>query len=126
VNSKVATKFRQWATQTLKQHITQGFTINKNHLAQHYEQFMQAVEEVKKLAQNQALPTDDILELVKLFSQTWFSIDAFDRGKIITGRQTQRKVKVQAKELYTDLLKLKQDLLQRDEATDVFVQEREA
>ena len=29
INSKVATRFRQWATSTLKQHITQGFTINE-------------------------------------------------------------------------------------------------
>jgi len=32
VNSKVATKFRRWATQTLKQHITQGYTINQKML----------------------------------------------------------------------------------------------
>ncbi|MGY0407767.1 MAG: RhuM family protein [Polaribacter sp.] len=29
VNSKIAAKFRQWATNTLKQHITQGYTINQ-------------------------------------------------------------------------------------------------
>ncbi len=29
VNSKIATKFRQWATETLNQHITQGYTLNQ-------------------------------------------------------------------------------------------------
>jgi death-on-curing family protein len=124
VNSKVATKFRQRATQTLKQHITQGFTINEQYLKQNYKKFIQAVDEIKNLTKHQNLPVDDILELVKLFSQTRFSIDAFDRGKIITNKQTQKNVKVQAKELYTDLLKLKKDLLTRDEATDFFAQER--
>jgi hypothetical protein len=30
VNSKVATEFRKWATQTLKQHVTKGYTINRS------------------------------------------------------------------------------------------------
>ncbi len=34
VNSKIATQFRQWATQTLKQHITKGFTINESRIQQ--------------------------------------------------------------------------------------------
>jgi hypothetical protein len=34
VNSKVATNFRKWATQTLKQHITEGYTINQRLLSQ--------------------------------------------------------------------------------------------
>jgi hypothetical protein len=32
INSVFGTKFRIWATQTLKQHITQGYTINKNRI----------------------------------------------------------------------------------------------
>ncbi len=34
VNSKKATKFRQWATTTLKDHITKGFTINEVRIGQ--------------------------------------------------------------------------------------------
>ena len=126
INSVIGTKFRQWATQTLKNHITKGYTINPNLLQKHYNLFIQALDEVKKLSHNQDFSSDDILELVKLFGQTRFSIDAFDRGKIITNRQTQKTIQVQAKELYSDLLKLKQDLLTRDEATDFFVQARES
>ncbi len=33
VNSKTATEFRKWATSTLRDHITKGFTINKKVLA---------------------------------------------------------------------------------------------
>ena len=32
INSILGTKFRIWATKTLKQHITQGYTINKNRI----------------------------------------------------------------------------------------------
>lgn len=50
VNSKVATKFRQRATTTLRQHITQWFTINPNRIQLNYQKFLQAVDDVKALA----------------------------------------------------------------------------
>jgi len=34
VNSKQGTAFRQWATQRLKEHLVQGYTINKKRLEQ--------------------------------------------------------------------------------------------
>ncbi|MDX8396918.1 MAG: RhuM family protein [Mariprofundaceae bacterium] len=73
VNSKTATRFRKWATQTLKQHITQGYTINSSRIAKNYQQFLQAVEEVKVLARdNRHLATNHVLDLVTSFAYTWF------------------------------------------------------
>jgi len=43
VNSAVATRFRQWATKTPRQHITQGYTINPSRIAASYGQFMEVV-----------------------------------------------------------------------------------
>lgn len=59
-----STKFRVWATQTLKQHITDGYTINPNRIEQNYQAFMNAVEDVKLLAKNN-IDSDDVLELIK-------------------------------------------------------------
>jgi len=36
VNSKQATQFRIWATKVLRQHLLQGYTINKKHITAHY------------------------------------------------------------------------------------------
>jgi hypothetical protein len=49
VGSVVGTRFRQWATKTLRTHITKGYTINPSRIAAHYGQFMEAVETLKKL-----------------------------------------------------------------------------
>lgn len=73
VNSVLGTKFRVWATQTLKQHITDGYTINPNRIEQNYQAFMSAVEDVKLLAKNN-IGSDDVLELIKSFANTWFYI----------------------------------------------------
>jgi hypothetical protein len=47
VDSKQATMFRIWATQTLKQHLLSGYTINKTQVGVNYQKFLQAVENVK-------------------------------------------------------------------------------
>jgi hypothetical protein len=61
VNSKQATHFRQWANKILKSYIIDGYSLNKNRLKIHADQFLQAVEDVKKL-----LSTNSILLMVML------------------------------------------------------------
>ena len=42
-NSKMAISFRQWATKTLREHITKGYTINRKQITKNYDAFMKAV-----------------------------------------------------------------------------------
>lgn len=49
VNSKTATKFRQWANKILRQHITQGYTINPKVIKNNYAEFQKAIENIKYL-----------------------------------------------------------------------------
>jgi hypothetical protein len=55
VNSKQATQFRIWATKTLKQHLLQGYTINKKRIGENYEKFMRAVADIKATSQGETL-----------------------------------------------------------------------
>ena len=48
-NSKKAIEFRKWATKLLHQHITQGYTINPVLIKNHYQQFLEAIDDIKKL-----------------------------------------------------------------------------
>ncbi|SMN00053.1 Putative DNA-binding protein in cluster with Type I restriction-modification system [uncultured Candidatus Thioglobus sp.] len=123
VNSKKATQFRIWATKTLKQHITQGYTINKNRINKNYQAFLQAVEDVKCLAKNE-VNSDDVLELVKLFANTWFSLEAFDEDKLPQQGFNQQQIDLQADSLYLAVAKFKQDLMAKKQATNLFAQEK--
>ena len=77
VNSKVATKFRQWATKILRAHIIKGYTINRKMVAKNYDEFLRAVESVQKLLlTGEKVKVEDALELVKLFASTWLTLDA--------------------------------------------------
>ncbi len=44
INSIAGTKFRQWATKTLRTHIVEGYTINKSRIVKNYDTFLKAVE----------------------------------------------------------------------------------
>ena len=79
-NSSTAIQFRQWATKTLREHITKGFTINRSRIGENYEAFMAAVDSLQKLApEKERVDTESVLELVRLFADTWFSLDAYDK-----------------------------------------------
>ncbi|HOX60606.1 MAG TPA: RhuM family protein [Candidatus Magasanikbacteria bacterium] len=56
INSVVGTKFRQWATKTLREHITKGYTINRSRIKNNYNEFMRAVDNIKAL-----LPTNGVI-----------------------------------------------------------------
>ena len=109
----------------MKQHITQGFTINPKRIEKHYEQFLQAVEEVKKLSIGKDIASSDILELIKAFAGTWFSLDSFDKQTTLSLDQTQETIDIQSEELYKDILQLKSDLIEKGQATDLFAQEKQ-
>ncbi|MFQ3548889.1 MAG: RhuM family protein [Armatimonadota bacterium] len=70
-NSKVAIEFRKWATQTLRSHIVDGYTINPSRIP-NYEKLMQVVDDIKQvLPETTSIKSQDILELIKSFAHTW-------------------------------------------------------
>lgn len=126
-NSAQAIRFRQWATKTLKSHVVDGYTINPNRISKNYDAFLSAVENVKKLLpEDNAITGKDTLELVKLFANTWFSLDAYDKSQFDKKTVTKKQIKLSGEELNTAIQELKQELLQKGEATDLFANERQS
>lgn len=121
INSSVGTKFRQWATKTLRSHIVDGYTINRKRISKNYEVFLKAVEDVKKLLPSGGtVDAVSAMELVKMFASTWLSLDSYDREALPQGGITKKKVEFTAEELQRDLEQLKRDLVKRGEATNLF------
>ncbi len=125
VNGKKATLFRQWATKTLRQHITQGYTINKARISENYQEFLEAVEGIKYLLPKGAtLDTESVLELISLFADTWLSLDAYDKDALPTKGATKKRVALTSEKLTASLIELKMVLIKKGEATDIFGAER--
>ncbi len=126
-NSARAIQFRQWATKTLKSHVVDGYTINPNRISKNYDAFLTAVENVKKLLPaDNTISNQDTLELVKLFANTWFSLDAYDKSEFTKKSLTKKQVKMSGEELYIAILELKEELFKKGEATDLFANERQS
>ena len=127
VNSKTATQFRKWATLTLKQHITQGYTINPVRVEKNLETFLHAVEEVKSLAQNNAhLETNNVLALISAFAHTWFSLESYDEDTLPNRGLNHGVIVLEANSLYKAVAALKQDLMAKGQASELFAQEKNA
>lgn len=125
VNSKTATHFRQWATKTLREHITKGYTINRKRIAQNYDAFMKAVADIQTLLpEHITLDPKLVLELVKEFASTWISLDAYDKETLKAVGTTKRAIKLTGEELANALQTLRTDLIKKGGATELFVQER--
>jgi len=122
VNSVLATKFRKWATQTLKQHITQGYSINQARIENDPSFLVNVIAQLQNSAQKK-IDNDDILELIKTFSYTWFSLQSYDEQKF-PKTDTSTDVEISSEEIYQDIVKLKLNLLDKGEATELFAQEK--
>lgn len=123
-NSAKAINFRKWATKTLKQHITKGFTINQKVLEQNKQQFLKTLDDLKILSlNNELLEAKDVLDLIQSFSNTFFTLENFDKNNFPKNGET-AEVITTAKDLKTDLLVLKAELIKKGEATGLFAQEK--
>ena len=125
VKSKTATQFRIWATKTLREHITKGYTINRKQIAKNHTAFMKAVSDIQVLLpEHVLLDPKQVLELVKEFAHTWVSLDAYDKESLKKIGSTKKAVKLTGQELADAIATLKTALLKKGEATEIFAQER--
>lgn len=125
VNSRKATKFRIWATEVLRDHIIKGYTINKKLVEGNYSEFKKAIENVKAfLPRNKKIENKDIVELISVYADTWLSLEAYDKDKLIDKGSVKKIISFSPEELIDALKSLKISLIKKKEATDIFGKER--
>ncbi|PIR17896.1 MAG: death-on-curing protein [Deltaproteobacteria bacterium CG11_big_fil_rev_8_21_14_0_20_49_13] len=125
VNSIQATRFRQWATKTLKSHILNGYTLNRHRIQKNYAKFLEAAENIKQLLPaGTNIDVENVLELVSMFADTWLSLNAYDKDTLTVTGVTKKHVALTAEKLSASLLELKVALVKKGEATDLFGRER--
>ena len=116
VNSKTATKFRQWATKTLRQHITKGYTINPKAVKKHYDEFQKAIEHIENLLpEGGAIDQKSVLELISAFADTWLSLDAYDKDALTGKGVTKKSVALTAESFLEALSEFKYELIKKGE-----------
>lgn len=125
INSVMGTNFRIWATKTLREHITKGYTINRKQIAKNYDAFMKSVGDIQLLLpEHITLDPKTVLDLIKEFASTWVSLDAYDKEKLTSVGSTKKAIKLTGLELTEAIINLRSELMKKGEATDIFAQER--
>ena len=106
--------------------MTDGYAINNNRIKKNYDNFLKAIEDIKLLvADNSSLKNNDIIELIKTFANTWSSLDKYDKDVLPTTGNIEKDTKITAKNFEKDLKILKNELIAKNEATELFATERE-
>lgn len=85
VKSKRGTQFRIWATNVLRDHLIQGYTLNEKRLQAKGVEFEQALALLSATLRNQELVTDEgqaILEVVQRYARTWRMLRAYDEDQL--------------------------------------------
>ncbi len=124
VKSQKGTQFRIWATQRLKDYLIKGYAINQQRLAENKQQFLQTLDDLKILTQgNDNIAAKDMLSLIQTFSDTWFTLDSYDKQQF-PQQGNADSVQASAEELSHDLQVLKNELINKGEATALFAQEK--
>ena len=125
VDSKQATRFRIWATKTLKQHLLEGYTVNKKQIVKNYQKFQKTLTDIKTLLPTeQLLPLSPTIDLISAFADTWLSLEAYDSLNFPKSGVTKKQVFFTAKELKKVLGTFRQSLITKKQATHLFGQER--
>lgn len=127
VSSKRAVLFRQWATRTLREHLTQGYTLNRQRLEANARELEAALQLVKKAAQSAELLGDTgrgLVDIVTRYAQTFLLLQRYDEGLLTEPPEQRGGVLPTLAEARMALTRLKADLMARGEATDLFARER--
>ena len=103
----------------------EGYTINKKQLVKNYQKFQKTLENIKTLLpSDKSIGAKDTLDLISVFANTWFSLEAYDSERFPKKGWTKKKVFFTAEELEKDLQNLKKDLIVKKQATELFGKER--
>jgi len=127
VSSRRAVQFRQWATRILREHLTQGYTLNRQRLEANARELEAALRLVRKAAQSPELLTDTgrgLVDIVTRYAQTFLLLQRYDDGLLAEPPQQPGGALPSADEARAALAHLKADLMTRNEATDLFARER--
>lgn len=128
VKSKRGVQFRQWATRTLKQHLVEGYTLNQRRLQERGIEFEQAITLLSSTLANQQLVSDEgeaVLAVINDYARSWSLLQGYDEQSLsaLTNKQNDMHA-LDLGNVLTAIAELKQVLISKGEATELFGQLR--
>ena len=122
VKSKIATRFRIWATNILKQYLIEGYAINQNLIQaknKQLDKLQKAISVLSRSIENQAQSLGDaqkLTNIIKDFSEGLSLLDDFDNKTLDTKGKTTKESVVIEKEEFLEII----DKMKPEFGSDVF------
>jgi prophage maintenance system killer protein len=129
VKSAQGTRFRQWATRVLREHLVRGYTLNRQRFEANARELEAALALVRKAASGEALSSDQgrgLVDVIARYTQTFLLLQRYDEGLLTEPKGVAGGDLASVDEARAAIAHLKGDLIARGEATDLFGREREA
>jgi len=128
VKSRRGVQFRQWATQTLRQHLVQGYTLHEKRLQERGIEIGQALALLQQTLANQSLVNAEgaaVLAVVQDYAKSWSLLQGYDEQNLaaVTARQHDMRP-LAFEDVLAALAELKTALIAKGEATELFGQLR--
>lgn len=127
VKSQQGTRFRQWATGLLQQHLTRGYTVNQQRLEANARELEAALQLVRCAIKAPQLSADDgrgLLDIVTGYARTFLLLQRYDEGLLTEPPAQAGGSLPSATEARQALARLKSDLIAKGQATHLFACER--
>ena len=129
VNSLRGTQFRIWATRTLKEHLLKGYTLNQKRLAETgVKELEVALQFIKQASSRRQLTSEEaqgLLEVITKYAKSWLLLKSYDEDNLPQTTGQAPKFSLTYKHALDAIIKLKEVLMDKDEASDIFGNERE-
>ncbi|QKT03529.1 virulence protein RhuM/Fic/DOC family protein [Ectothiorhodospiraceae bacterium 2226] len=128
VNSTRATRFRQWATGVLRQHLVEGYSLNQQRLKERGIEFEQALDLLSRTLANQQLVSPEgeaVLGVIADYARSWSLLQSYDEQSLTgqIGKQGDMR-SLNLGEVLAAIDQLKAELIAKGEATELFGQLR--
>ncbi len=126
VNSKKGIQFRQWANKILKSYLIQGYALNKGKLKKQSEEIRQlekTLSLIRSIKYNQLSQTEatGLLSILSDYTHSFILLSQYDSDSLNTDNLNQNiSYKISHGEAVQAIDKLKQILIAKNEATELF------
>lgn len=127
INSTRATRFRQWATRVLREHLTQGYSLDRERFEKNAAELEAALQLVRKAAAGEALTANQgrgLVDVIARYTHTFLWLQRYDEGLLTAPAGSPGGVLPTLEEAQAAIARLKADLMARGEASELFGRER--
>jgi len=133
INSKKATQFRIWATTTLREYLIKGIVVNSDRISKLPDKILKDLDEkiafIQKTVRNRELnstETDSLLSVIHDYANSWKFLKEYDEGEL----KLKKSKDIEKRRFDYEFIRgsidiLKEVLIDKKEATDIFGYERD-